>query len=284
MAPWRPARTLPEDVSLTDDSTTPPESPVPAEPTPAEPAPTTEVAAEPVTAEAVEIGSPGAEGSAAGSAPVETTPATPATPAAPAGHRGLPLWAVLTAVGLAVGLLGFVAGWAIGRGSDDDGRSMVGISGPGMRGDSRVPFGGRNGELPFVGPGGEMPHGPDGQMPQMPFGRGDGGRGSAGARGAALGIVVEDGDDGVVIVRVLPGSPADEAGLETGDVVTEIDGTEVDDPAALGEAVGDHDPGDEVTLTVERDGETETVTAELADPSDLGSGMGQVPREPARAS
>lgn len=255
MAPWPPARTPHEDVPLTDDSATPPESPLPPETAPApETAPTAEVAAE-----AVEVGSPGADASAA--------------------QRGLPLWAVITAVGLAVGLLGFVAGWAIGRGSDDDGRPAVGISGPGMGGDSRMPFGGPNGEMPFQGP--------DGQMPQMPHGRGDGdsGRGpSVQARGAVLGVVVEESDEGgVQIVRVLPGTPADEAGLEAGDVVTKIDDTEVDDAAALGEAVGDHGPGDEVTLTVERDGETETVTAELADPSDLGSGMGQTPRQPARA-
>ncbi|MCF2532922.1 S1C family serine protease [Yinghuangia soli] len=53
---------------------------------------------------------------------------------------------------------------------------------------------------------------------------------------------------------VRPGGPADRAGLKPGDVVTAIDGKRVDDAEELIVAVRSKAPGDQVALTVQRDG------------------------------
>jgi S1-C subfamily serine protease len=75
---------------------------------------------------------------------------------------------------------------------------------------------------------------------------------------AFLGVQLEerqDGGQGVVVVDVTAGTPADAVGIETGDVIVAVDGTAMEGSAALIAAIGDHDPGDEVTVTVVRDGE-----------------------------
>lgn len=57
---------------------------------------------------------------------------------------------------------------------------------------------------------------------------------------------------GVLISSVEAGSPADKAGLKAGDVVTEVDGKQVDDASDLVRALGAKEEGD-VSLTVVRD-------------------------------
>jgi putative serine protease PepD len=64
---------------------------------------------------------------------------------------------------------------------------------------------------------------------------------------------------GAAIAAVQPDSPAEEAGLEDGDVVTAVDGEEVRSADDLVAAIAQLAPGDEVTLTVERDGETHEI-------------------------
>ncbi len=66
-----------------------------------------------------------------------------------------------------------------------------------------------------------------------------------------------------VIRQVVDGSAADEAGLEAGDVVTAIDGQELDNHLQIGNRVAGKRPGNEVTLTIRRDGETMEITATL---------------------
>ena len=81
-----------------------------------------------------------------------------------------------------------------------------------------------------------------------------------------LGVGVEsatDGGQGVRVVRVVPGSPAEDAGLETGDIITKVDDTEIGNAAELVRTIGSHDPGDTVTVTYERDGESNTTDATL---------------------
>jgi putative serine protease PepD len=82
---------------------------------------------------------------------------------------------------------------------------------------------------------------------------------------AYLGVATEEPQnaDGAGIAEVRTGTPADEAGLEAGDIVTAVDGEEVTSADELRQAIDSHQPGDEVELTVERDGETETVTVTL---------------------
>src|SRR5918995_4115188 len=79
---------------------------------------------------------------------------------------------------------------------------------------------------------------------------------------AFLGVQLGEADNGALVAAVTSGSPADNAGLQQGDVITEVDGEQAnaDD---VRRAVAERDPGDELELTVVRDGETETITATL---------------------
>jgi putative serine protease PepD len=72
-----------------------------------------------------------------------------------------------------------------------------------------------------------------------------------------------DGGRGALVTNVERGSPADDAGLEDGDVITAVDGEPVRDPAALTARIRRHAPGDEVSLTVIRDGDETEVTVTL---------------------
>jgi len=60
---------------------------------------------------------------------------------------------------------------------------------------------------------------------------------------------------GALITEVLPDSPAEAAGLREDDVIVAVDGQEVTSGSDLVDALSGHQPGDTVTLDVERDGE-----------------------------
>jgi serine protease Do len=79
-------------------------------------------------------------------------------------------------------------------------------------------------------------------------------------RADALGL---DRPVGALVNRVEPGSAADEAGIEVGDVILEVDGTEIGEFSDLPPVVGSIRPGVEVELEVWRWGEMQTVTVEL---------------------
>ncbi len=87
-------------------------------------------------------------------------------------------------------------------------------------------------------------------------------------------------DQGVLVERVLSGGPADEAGIEGatgettiggqayptgGDVITRVDGEEVSGMDEVISAVNEREPGEEIALTVLRDGEQRDVTVKLGD-------------------
>ena len=69
--------------------------------------------------------------------------------------------------------------------------------------------------------------------------------------------------EGAFVLDVVPGSAADEAGLQAGDLIVSIDGEAVTSSDQVRDAVRDHEPGDEIELGVERDGEEQDLTAEL---------------------
>jgi putative serine protease PepD len=78
-----------------------------------------------------------------------------------------------------------------------------------------------------------------------------------------LGVSTAPGPDGAVVVEVTPGSPAEDAGVEPGDVIAEVDGQPVRDPDDLADAVAAAAPGDELTVVVSSAGESTTLTIEL---------------------
>ena len=83
-----------------------------------------------------------------------------------------------------------------------------------------------------------------------------------------LGVGLEersDGGQGAVVTEISPDSPADDAGIESGDVVVAVDGRAVDGTGAIIGAIRDHQPGDKVSVTVERGDTTETFDVELAE-------------------
>ncbi len=69
--------------------------------------------------------------------------------------------------------------------------------------------------------------------------------------------------EGVYIDSVSAGSAAEQAGIEQGDVVVEVDGREVTQASQLQEMVATHRPGEEVDLVINRNGKTIERTAIL---------------------
>jgi Do/DeqQ family serine protease len=70
---------------------------------------------------------------------------------------------------------------------------------------------------------------------------------------------------GIVVAQIAPGGPADRAGLKAGDVITALNGTEVNDINAFRNQVAGAGPGSEVTLTVLRDGRQQEIRAKLGE-------------------
>jgi len=68
---------------------------------------------------------------------------------------------------------------------------------------------------------------------------------------------------GVKVVEVLPGTPAEKAGLEPGDLIVTIDGDDIADVRAYAGILRAHEPGDTVRIRVVRYGEEIEVEAVL---------------------
>jgi S1-C subfamily serine protease len=71
--------------------------------------------------------------------------------------------------------------------------------------------------------------------------------------------------EGVVVFSVASGSAAEQAGLQPGDVITAINGTPLQSVEDLFAALRGLEPGDQVTLSVDRRGEQLELTATLTD-------------------
>jgi predicted metalloprotease with PDZ domain len=89
---------------------------------------------------------------------------------------------------------------------------------------------------------------------------------------AYLGVRLEEETEwpegGARVTTVVEDSPADEAGLEVGDIVVSFDGRTIRGPVALTQAIHEKEPGDSVRFVVVRDGLEQTLTTELGDRSD----------------
>ncbi|MGW7355840.1 S1C family serine protease [Streptomyces sp. NPDC054802] len=88
---------------------------------------------------------------------------------------------------------------------------------------------------------------------------------------AALGITgrtVLDDDyrpSGVAVVSVAEGGPAEKAGLRAGDIITKIDDTRITTITSLAEALASRQPGETVSVTVEREGAGRAVRVVLGE-------------------
>jgi S1-C subfamily serine protease len=84
---------------------------------------------------------------------------------------------------------------------------------------------------------------------------------------AFLGVQVAGnaGSGGATVGAVVPGSPAEQAGLVPGEVIVSVDGAPVDTPSTLTDLLARHHPGDRVTIgTTDQGGQARTVTVPLA--------------------
>jgi len=83
---------------------------------------------------------------------------------------------------------------------------------------------------------------------------------------------------GVVVAGVLPGGPADEAGLRTGDIIKTLDDEPVESVRSLLNQVTEQPPGSEVILTGARDGERSRWRIRIAErPTNLSQSGPQSP-------
>ncbi|HTR30484.1 MAG TPA: PDZ domain-containing protein [Puia sp.] len=88
---------------------------------------------------------------------------------------------------------------------------------------------------------------------------------------AQLGVNTEreEGGKGVKITQVVKGSAAEKMGLKAGDIITKVDEEEIGDHHSLSGTIGEHQPGDKVTVSFIRDGKEQKVTGELGKAKDV---------------
>jgi S1-C subfamily serine protease len=82
---------------------------------------------------------------------------------------------------------------------------------------------------------------------------------------AFIGVDVADTQTGVVVSDIVTGTPAEQAGLQQGDVITSLDGTPISTTHDLRTALFAHHPGDTVTLGyTDTNGAAQTASITLA--------------------
>ncbi len=89
--------------------------------------------------------------------------------------------------------------------------------------------------------------------------------------------------DGVLVSGVVPDSPADRAGLQKGDVITRVEGREVNSPGELVEVIRGAAVGERVSIRYVRDGQTRVLEVRLVARENSGneSEVFDVPTPPA---
>ncbi len=82
-----------------------------------------------------------------------------------------------------------------------------------------------------------------------------------------IGVVLERSEDGVIVTEVRADSPAAEAGLLAGDVITALNGVSLDDPASAFSALREMDieVGMVITVDILRNGEALTLSVTLTE-------------------
>jgi membrane-associated protease RseP (regulator of RpoE activity) len=236
-----------------------PEAPAPAAATPPEEPPTGETT--PFTYDDA-VKSAGDEDDVA-AAPTVAAPAAPTAPAAPEAaapaavatdHPAgifVPKWVGIVVAAIVAALVFGGIGYAIGDSSGDSNSQNASTAFPGSIN------GNGNRQLPFPNGNGER------QLPGNGNGNGNGGGSPTTGNTAFLGVALENADNAVRVTEVQSGSPAADAGLKSGDVITAVDGDNVTTAAALASAIQQHSSGDQVTITYTRDGTSTTAKVTL---------------------
>jgi putative serine protease PepD len=82
---------------------------------------------------------------------------------------------------------------------------------------------------------------------------------------ALMGVTTQPATDqqGAEIIEIAPGSGAADSTLRVGDVITAVDGDDITEPSSLGASIARYQPGDTVTVTVDRNGQTSEATVTL---------------------
>src|SRR4051794_1918242 len=82
------------------------------------------------------------------------------------------------------------------------------------------------------------------------------GNGAVVATKSYLGVSVDslNSSKGAVVSKVQPGTPAEKAGVQAGDIITAVNGTTLNGTTTLGSILATLKPGDTATLTVNRNG------------------------------
>jgi membrane-associated protease RseP (regulator of RpoE activity) len=83
-----------------------------------------------------------------------------------------------------------------------------------------------------------------------------------------LGVAFMTVEDGAEVNIVMPGSPADEAGIRVGDVIAEVNGNKVTESRPLDDHILRYRPGDRVRLTILRNGSKQRITVRLGSQAD----------------
>jgi putative serine protease PepD len=83
------------------------------------------------------------------------------------------------------------------------------------------------------------------------------------AQHALLGVTVSTATNGIAVAKVESGSGAAAAGVKAGDVITAVGGKSVTTAEQLRALIAAHAPGDKVSLSLLRGGQTTTVTVTL---------------------
>jgi putative serine protease PepD len=84
------------------------------------------------------------------------------------------------------------------------------------------------------------------------------------AKHAYLGVSIDSTASNARIANVQSGTPAANAGLKAGDVITSLGGTQISTSDELASVINAHKPGDRITVTYKRGGDSHSVDLTLA--------------------
>jgi hypothetical protein len=79
-----------------------------------------------------------------------------------------------------------------------------------------------------------------------------------------VGVRMNDENGRVVVEDVIEGLPAEKAGIKPGDILVSVGGHDIEASTDVREALKDHEPGDAIDFTIERDGKEQKITVRLA--------------------